>query len=146
MAARTPTLEVAYATARYAVCAGRHALGLRIGCRHPLLDRRLRGLGCENHWHWMTPCNPQSIPRSAADNLLRLRQMDRALGTHGWRRLPASSQAPDGGWREPGYCVLDGDAAAVLALARHCGQLALLRGRLGAAAELVWLDDAGQPA
>lgn len=134
-----PSLRGAFEAARYHVRIGRKTWTLRPGARHRLLDRRLGALGCERRWHLITACNPLAQPLADAENARRQRQLRDELASLGLRTCDSIATDPGGGWREPGYLALDGDDAAIDALGRRHGQLALLRSTPGDIAELHWL-------
>lgn len=134
-----PVLALAYTTATYHIAFRPRACTLHIGLRHPRLDRRLRARGCRLHWHLLTACNPRSQMLPAAENERRQRALRAALARSGWRCLPASGQAADGRWAEPGWALLDAEPAVACALGQRFGQAALVSGRLDGPAELVWL-------
>lgn len=139
MSERKPALQAAFEAANYAVCVRGRRHRVRIGRRHPLLDRRLRGLGCEQHWQLITACNPRSERLTPAENAVRMRALDDELAVLGWRRLPACNDARDGGWLEPAYCLLDAPPATLLMLGQRYAQHAVVSARLDAAAHLVWM-------
>ena len=73
----------------------------------------------------ITACNPRSRLLSQAENADRNRRLVAELEARGLRWVSADGSAPDGSWREPGYGIVDGDPAEVLALARRFEQLAV---------------------
>ncbi|GEM_PF-136648 len=77
------------------------------------------------HLYVITACNPRSRLLSEAENAERNRRLVAELETRGLRWVTADGSAPDGSWWEPGYGIIDGDTAEVLALARRFEQLAV---------------------
>lgn len=136
-------LLAAYTAAQYRIDldAGT-ALILRVQQHDPRHDSLLRAAGCQHHWHLLSACNPGSQRLEAQENAARTAALRAALAQRQWEYCPAVSEAADGDWREPGYCVFDADPEALLALTRHYGQAAILAGRLGEAPQLVWLQSA----
>ncbi len=142
MSPRSPALQAAYEAAVYTVSVRSQTHRIRIGCRHPLLDRRLRGLGCQQWWHLITACNPRSEPLTATENAVRLRRLGDDLAALGVRHLPARNSDCDGGWPEPAYCLLDTAPATARMLAQRHAQHALVTAHLDASARLLWMPDA----
>jgi len=144
MTERSPALQAAFEAADYAVVIRGRTHRIRIGHRHPLLDRRLRGLGCQQHWQLITACNPRSEPLTVAENAARQRRLDDDLAALGLSHLPARNSARNGGWFEPAYCLLDAPSATLLMLGQRYAQHAVVSTRLDAAAQLVWVPVTGR--
>ncbi len=140
-----PVLSAAYTSATYRIAIQPHACTVRIGLRHPGLDRRLRTRGCQSHWHLLTACNPRSQVLPAAENERLQRALLDAVSRCGWRHLPACGQSDDGSWAEPGWCLLDAEPRTASAMGQGFGQAALVIGRLDQRAELIWLPPDSVP-
>lgn len=133
------SLYAAYAAARYRIDCGGQTIERRIGAVDFDADWVLAGMGCQAHWHILTPCNPGSRNLSPAENTARLDALRQDLQCLGWPMLPSINSNGDDAWIEPGFCVLDAGAADVRALAMRYGQSAIVAGRLGHTPELVWI-------
>lgn len=133
-------LVTAFEAAHYRVRLHARWHTMRVGQRHPRLDRQLRAQGCTTHWHLLTACNPHAQARSEADNVRSLRQLNDAVASLGLKRLDSLSSDAAGGWREPGFLLLDGPHAALVRLGLRFGQRALLQGLLDGVADLCWLS------
>jgi hypothetical protein len=138
-----PAIERAYRSAVYQIQYDEDRTLTRIiGRVDTTADTILRTLGCRQTWSIITPCNPRSIPLDADANQARLQAMRRELDALGWRWLPARNgpaEITDGtsDWVEPGFCILDPEQNAVLALAARYQQFAAVFARLGAAPRLL---------
>ena len=73
----------------------------------------------------LTACNPRSRLLSERENAARNRRLLTELEARDLAWIVADGRAPDGSWQEPGYGVVDGDVAELLALARRFEQLAV---------------------
>ena len=80
--------------------------------------------------------NPCSVERSVEDNRHADQLLCEALDASGLPYLPAFSSARNRSWREPGWLVMDMDAAGYDALWRRFGQLGALWWRAGAPVRL----------
>ena len=80
--------------------------------------------------------NPLSVERSEAENRQADQVLCDVLDASGHPYLPAFSAARNRSWREPGWLVMDMDAAAYDALSRRFDQLGALWWRLGAPVRL----------
>jgi hypothetical protein len=140
---RESRLESAYRRAIYRVELSA-PVEVRVGARSPELDAGLAALGVDG-WAIVTADNPGSRRLPASENRRRRRALAGALDQAGWRHLPTRGIDPDGRWPpEPGWLVGDAPPAALIALAGRFGQAAILTGRAGAVAQLVWIEAAAQ--
>ena len=74
-------------------------LALRVGRRHPGLDRWLvRHHPGVNDWTWLTAVNPRSRPLGRAANLQRLTDLVAALAAAGFDCCPGLARDPTGRW------------------------------------------------
>jgi hypothetical protein len=137
-------LERLYRRARYRVELAGGAVELAIGRRSPALDRELERAGAST-WTIVTACNPESVPLGAEENRRRAAELARRISSAGWSTWPSAGVDPDGRWpEEPGFLVLEAPLPAVRALAADYGQAAIVAGRRGGVAELLWLAAAPQ--
>lgn len=136
---RRVTLEAAFRAAHFRVGLEAFSVTRRIDCIDTDADSALRNAGCRHHWAILTPCNPDARPLSDAENRQRLTALREQLDAFGLLYLPSINSAADDGWPEPGFCMLDADAALVAQLARQYGQLAYVSGELSAAPRLIWV-------
>lgn len=144
MAAERARLERLYRRARYRVELASGAIELAIGARSPALDRHLESAGAIE-WAIVTACNPGSAPLPEPENRRRTVELARQLESRGWSTRPAAGVDPDGRWpEEPGWLVAGAARAALVALAAELGQAAIVVGRRGGAAELLWIGEAPQ--
>jgi hypothetical protein len=134
------TLAAAYARARYDIQLHDRIVTRRVGVIDAAADAALRDAGCRAHWHIVTPCNPRSQRLPDADNAARLAAFVQELDAAGWLHVASVNRSDDPQWDEAGRCVFDAPDATIDALAVRYGQLALLRGTLGEAPQLVWPD------
>ena len=129
------SLLAAYRATRYTAQLPDGAVALTVGATPP---RALGRLTMPDHpWVLITACNPHSRPCSARSNAMRMRALTQALTALAPLRVfDATGCAPDRNWVEPGLLVIGLDPAVSDALARRCGQNALLAGRGAASARL----------
>jgi len=132
-------LEAAYRRTLYRVAVpGRGPLDLRVGRRSRRLDRLLAALGCRD-WAFVTAWNPGSRSLPAWRNALRSRRLARALERLGYCTLLGLGVADDDRWRsEVSLLVVGMPAARALRIARLFGQNAIVAGRRGGDARLLW--------
>jgi hypothetical protein len=132
-------LAAAYLATTYVVDTPAGPLPLRIGQRHPDLDRLLAEHGVTS-WAFITACNPGSTRLSDADNQARQRQLDEAVRRLGKVSLPGRGVGDDGSWPpEESVLVLGLDEAEAGAVGRLFGQTAIVCGTAGTPARLAWL-------
>ena len=101
---------------------------IRIGLPVPgleLLHPEVRCFGLLSAW------NPVSRPRDDAANRRADAALEGELAARDIVRVPAFSSARNRSWREPGWLVMDMDAAGYDALSRRFGQLGTLWWRPG---------------
>jgi|GEM_PF-1559133 hypothetical protein len=112
------------------------ALDLRIGRRHPDLDRWLRAQGY-SCWALITPHNPLSCLFTEAENQARYQSFLASLPALPWLRSWGTD--PTGAWPPEEGCLIAGiDRAQATRLSVHYGQCAFVFGELGSPAELVF--------
>jgi len=134
------SLVAAYRATAYWVETPSGSLCVRVEGRHHELDAVLRSAGVAE-WAIVTAWNPRS--RRLADEENRARQERliaeiRALGFACW---PVQNVADGGEWpAEASVLVLGIGRDAAMELARRYEQHAIVVGRVGEAAELVWIS------
>ncbi|MFM1902331.1 MAG: hypothetical protein RLZZ440_231 [Planctomycetota bacterium] len=135
-----PRLEAAYRATSYMVLSvtGRPEFMIRCGTPSPEVDRLLAGRAFDG-WAFITACNPRSQILPEAENAARMARLEAALRDrgHGW--LPGSGQGDAGDWpAEPSLLVLGIPEVEAVAIAAAFDQHAILVGRRGEPARLVW--------
>ena len=129
------SLLAAYRATRYTVRLQDGEARLRVGAAPPAT--LMQQLQPDRPWVLITACNPHSRPCSARANAMRMRALTQALTALAPLRVfAAAGCAPDRSWIEPGLLVIGLDPGVSDALARRCGQNALLAGRGAASARL----------
>jgi hypothetical protein len=117
---------------------------LQIGRHHDDLDAYLGRCGCRA-WAYLTAANPRSQRLGEAENKARMVELQSRLTTLGYTFLTGDSVAVapalHGDWPpEPGLLVLGIDRRQACALAGVFAQNALVFGRCGGRAKLLWLS------
>jgi Protein of unknown function (DUF3293) len=106
---------------------------IRIG--HPIAA--LAGL----EWAFVTACNPRSVLLSDEENTRRIADLEKAVQQSGWRFYPGQGVARDGRWpAEPSFLIVGIKESDAVDLARQFGQNAIVAGRPGEPARLVWVS------
>ena len=137
-----PELGAAYLRTIYWVDARPEPIPLRVGDRSSQLDRMLVANRCRQ-WAFLTAWNPGSEIQSPLRNTARQRRLLRALQGNGYRWLPGLGDGDDGEWpAEPSLLVLGMPMHEAVRVGRHFGQNAVLVGKLGQCAMLVWCTPA----
>ena len=133
-----PSLEAAYRRTTYWVDARPQPIALRVGERSVALDRILARYRMRL-WAFITAWNPRSRRCSAWCNAARQNQLLQALRCGGYRWLPGLGEGDDSRWpAEPSFLVLGTSVLQAKRLARRFNQSAIVMGRLGGPAVLVW--------
>lgn len=132
--------EAAYRATTYAVADGPHRLAIRIGERCAALDALLAASGLEA-WAYLTAHNPGGVAADPAANAAAQARLEAELAASGRPCLRGASLGAGGDWpAEPSVLVLGLPRAEALALARRYGQEALVAGRRGGLAELLFCE------
>jgi len=132
--------EGAYRATTYAVADGAHRLAIRIGERCAPLDALLAARGL-HEWAYVTAHNPGGLPADPAANAAAQARLEAELAASGRPVLRGASLGDGGGWPpEPSLLVLGLPRAEAISLARRYGQEALVTGRCGTPAELVFCE------
>jgi len=112
---------------------------LRIGEKHPEWDATLHTLGIAE-WAMVTAYNPRSKQLLPIENRERQERLGAEIGALGFACWPGENIADDGGWpAETSALVLGIGREVAMELARRFEQHAIVVGRVGEAAELVWV-------
>ena len=131
--------EAVYRATSYGVDDGPHRLAIRVGERCAALDALLAAHGAEE-WAYLTAWNPGGRPAPAAANAAAQARLAAALAATGRPLLRGAGAGPDPGWTpEPSFLVLGLPRAEALALAARFGQEAIVAGRRGGTAELLFV-------
>lgn len=137
-----PELHAAYLETTYWVEARPAPIALRIGERSRALDRVLARHRVRS-WAFVTARNPKSRLLASWRNVARDGQLRQALARAGYRWLPALGEGDDPGWTpEPSVLVLGMSARDAARLGRRFEQNAVVSGKLGQRATLVWCGQA----
>lgn len=132
--------EPVYRATSYRVEEGPQRFAIRVGVRCAPLDALLAANGVED-WAYLTAHNPGGRRADPDANANAQTCLEAALRAAARPFLRGESVGDDGGWApEPSLLVLGLPRAEALALARRFGQEAIVAGRRGAKAELVFCD------
>lgn len=134
----------AYRATRYVVRPGDFTGGrewtLRVGQLHPEPDAALTARG-HQEWAFLTAWNPGSRPCPPEENERAQRQLLATLAAAGLKAVDAVGVAEDGSWYEDSLFVPGLPREEAERLGRAHGQVAVLVGRVGAPAELLFCED-----
>ena len=134
-------LRAAYEATAYWVEAGPgRRFAIRCGERSTDADELLVAAGVET-WAFITACNPRSARLSDADNAARMDRLAKTIRDRGLPYLPGAGEGDDPDWpAEPSLLVLGIAEHEAASLARVWDQHAVVVGRRGEPARLVWID------
>jgi hypothetical protein len=137
--ARALALERAYRATTYrAFVPGSSPIDLLVGQRSPALDRLLARAGARE-WAFMTAWNPASRSLPRWNNAQRQRRLLCLLYGGAWLVLPGAGIPSGQDWLpEASFLVLAIPQGRAARLARMFGQHAIVAGRRGRPANLVW--------
>lgn len=134
----TALLAPVYISTTYRVDAPGGPIALRVGLPSAALDRLLKRRG-QRTWAFITACNPHSRRLPGWRNLARQRRLQTLSGQQGFVALSGIGMGDAPGWPpEPSLLLVGIDRARARRIARLFGQNAIVAGRRGGAAELVW--------
>ena len=129
-----------YRQAVYVVEDGDISFRIRLGRKNHELNHYLAVQQIGN-WAFLTAYNPNSTPIPDSKNLKRQSQLIDRLNAAKYRYLNGYGTSESGDWPpEASLFVADIDRNEAMAIARDFGQHAILYGRSGGDAELVWCD------
>lgn len=128
-------LKKAYETTDYRVG---DVFTIRCGETTPPLDDLLSA-GGHDSWAFLTAWNPGSIRHDDADNRRRMIDLSARIALLGLATLEGEGVGTEGEWPpEPSLLVLGLGVPEALALGREYGQVAIVVGRRGEPARLVF--------
>ncbi|RIL06197.1 MAG: hypothetical protein DCC71_07785 [Proteobacteria bacterium] len=128
----------AYRTTRYEVADGAVAFTIRIDERSAALDALLEAKGLDA-WAYVTAHNPHGELRDADSNAAANAALERELAASGRPYFRGRGAGTSDAWPpEASFLVLGIARDEAVALARRWGQVAIVAGRRGEKAELVW--------
>jgi hypothetical protein len=137
---RRSELDEVYRATAFRVDAPGGAFCLRDGQLSVAVDRMLADHQMSS-WAYVTACNPGSSPLSGARNDERMRRLEAEVREVGYRFHRGEGIGALGDWPpEPSLLILGIDEDLARALARRYGQSAILFGRRGEPARLLWID------
>jgi hypothetical protein len=139
-------LEAAYRAANYRVfdCPADDFV-IRCGRRSSRLDRLLERHAAAE-WAFVTACNPRSRRLDDQENVARMKRLEATLHAAGYCCLPGAGEASDNSWPpEPSLLVLGIAETEAMALTAAFDQHAILVGRRGEPARLVWIPASDAP-
>jgi hypothetical protein len=133
-----PKLDAAYRGTDYMADAPFGPILIRVGEPCRLLDT--------DSWAYLTACNPRSQKLEPDDNDRRMHRLEQELTARCFRYFRGQARARDASWpEEPSILVTDISEREAVELARKFDQAAIVCGRRGESARLVWIDDCVPP-
>lgn len=137
-------LDAAYRQTCYRACLPGAVADIRIGSINADLDRWLSVLGAMT-WAFVSAYNPRSTALPAQENVLRHAQLLFRAKQLGWPTADAQAIAQAEDWPPERGLLIAGIAHRdALRLAGEFDQYAIVAGRRGSPAKLLWLDAAAQ--
>jgi hypothetical protein len=134
---RPDSLLEAYRNTTFYADTPRARLALRVGQRCVDLDALLNDHGVST-WAYVTASNPSSRRLSDEDNSAREHELEGDVTRLGFRAYPGEGVADDGRWPPEASLLILGIARGdAVRLGGRYGQVAIICGELGRAAELV---------
>jgi hypothetical protein len=135
-----PGLESAFLATDYRVDAGPDGpFVLRIGDPSPDADRLL-ARHARSEWAFVTACNPESELLTHSENEHRTAELEAVCLFRGWTFYAGMGVGRDGLWPpEPSFLMVGVSESEAIEVARHFGQHAIVAGRTGEPARLVWV-------
>ena len=132
------TLETQYESTTFRVEVPRGYLDIRLGNRHPPIDRLLERLGA-TEWAYITAWNPQSQAVSHAQNGIAQEQLKQCLRAHGLHFYQGDGIPDAGDWTpERSVWVAGIGRQDAIDIGGQFGQTAIVVGTNGGVAELVY--------
>lgn len=127
-----------YRATSYIVEAPGGAITIRIGRPNGELDHLLERMGADE-WAFITAWNPNSLLLPPAENDRNNNDLRERLDRMGLRHVSGEGAGDDGEWPpERSFFIPGITRDEAVALGRRYGQRAIVAGRRGGAAELVW--------
>jgi hypothetical protein len=135
---RRAELEQVYRSTHYVVRRGGGDLVIVIGTLCPALDELIKDRGSTS-WAFLTAWNPYSRQLSGEENALRQNTLFEKLGSLGLSFLHGAGQDPLGKWPpEESVLIIGAELETAVPLAKEFQQNAIVFGRIGEPAELIW--------
>jgi hypothetical protein len=132
--------DTVYRATTYRVADGAQRFSIRVGEHCAPLDALLGAYGADE-WAYVTAYNPGGRRAGADANEAAQQRLAAALRATARPVLRGEGAGADGAWpAEPSLLVLGLPRADALALARRFGQEAIVAGRRGGPAELVYCE------
>ncbi len=141
---KTPAeeLESAYRQTIYWCELPDQSVAIRIGQPHPLLDAALRNEAV-NEWAYITAYNPHSTPSTPQQNRATNEQLESEIARLGYSYWHGTGIDPKGQWPpEASFLAFGIDHSTAADIGRKYHQNAIVIGRVGGAAELLFLTSA----
>lgn len=92
-------------------------------------------------WAFVTACNPRSVLLSDEENARRMADFEKSVQHNGWRFYHGQGVSRDRRWPpEPSLLVVGINESEAVELAKAFGQNAIVAGRPGEPARLVWVN------
>lgn len=133
-------LELAYKATDFVVDDGEVYIVIRIGEKNRKLDILLAEYNTEN-WAFITAYNPRSVQLTDEENADRHSDLRATTNAGGYEFLEGFGRAHVGDWpSERSLFIINIDREAASTIGKRFGQNAIVVGRLGEVAELVWCD------
>lgn len=129
-----PDLEPLYLATSYRVFLADGPVDVRIGARHPSIDRDAQG----RTWAIVTACNPRSMLATAEENERAMARLDAELDQEGIEWWPALGIPDRPGWAPEKSRLVFVDRVRALRLCSAHRQNAVVFAEPGGPAELVW--------
>lgn len=131
-------LEKAYRRTTYVALTSRGELRTRVGRPHPELDQLLVENNAET-WAYITAWNPKSEPLGEQENHARQEKLEEELRDAGYAFFQGQGTADNGEWPpEDSVLVVGIPRQEAVSIGVRYAQNAIVYGRLGEAAVLVW--------
>ena len=94
----------------------------------------------EGEWAFVTACNPGSVRLPDEENGRRMTELESEVRKRGWTYYRGQGVGRDGRWPpEPSFLIVGIQWAAAVELGKRFGQNAVVVGRVGEPARLVWI-------
>ena len=138
---KTPAEELAsaYRQTIYWCELPEQSIAIRIGKPHPQLDAALRNEAV-NAWAYITAYNPFSNQKTPPQNRAMNEQLKSELTRLGYPYWHGTGIDPEGQWPpEASFLVLGIDRGTAIKMGQQYQQRAIVVGRVGEAAELLFL-------
>lgn len=137
-----PAIEAAYRATDYRV--DNSPVGpfvIQVGQPSAEVDRLL-ARHQQTEWAFISACNPRSEQQSDEENDRQMADLAAKLREGGWPHYAGAGVGWDGTWPpESSFLVIGISEAEALDLARQFQQDAIVVGRIGEPARLVWTSD-----